>query len=136
METVAFDSITIGTSIMLVSGIFIFIFAPLLISLFTDSSAVIDVGTGYLRVEAFVLPAYVISFVAGAVLQGMKQPIIPLYFNIVRQLLLPLSFITIALHIIGTDIFGIWWSIAIATWVTAIVQFLHMHHKIKQHNCL
>lgn len=134
MEKVALDSITIGTSIMLISGVFIFIFASPLISLFTDNEAVIKVGTGYLRVEAIVLPAYVISFVAGAVLQGMKMPNIPMYFNFVRQLLLPLTFITIALSILDTGIYGVWWSIAIATWITATVQFLHMRHIVKQQN--
>ena len=131
MTKVATDSITIGITIMIVSGAMLFIFAPSLLSLFTDNAAVINVGTGYLRVEAIVLPAYVISFISGAVLQGMKRPIIPLYFNIVRQIILPLSFIAIALNILNTSIFGVWWSIAIATWITATIQLLHMRKLIK-----
>ena len=136
VEKVALDSITIGSSIMLFCGVFIFVFARPLVSLFTTNPTVIEVGISYLRVESIVLPAYVISFVSGAVLQGMKQPIIPMYFNIVRQLLLPLTFITIALSIIGTGIMGVWWSIAIATWSTAIVQFLHMRNRVKQQSHL
>ncbi len=132
MEKVALDSITIGTGLMIFGGILLFTFARPLIALFADNPAVIDVGVGYLRVEAIILPAYVLAFVSGAVLQGMKQPEIPMYFNIVRQLLLPLSFITIALTIIGTDIYGVWWSIAIASWMTASVQFLHMRRRVKQ----
>jgi putative MATE family efflux protein len=132
MEKVALDSITIGAMLMIFGGILLFTFARPLISLFADNPAVIDVGVGYLRVEAIILPAYVLAFVSGAVLQGMKQPEIPMYFNIVRQLLLPLSFITIALTIIGTDIYGVWWSIAIASWMTASVQFLHMRRRVKQ----
>jgi putative MATE family efflux protein len=132
MEKVALDSITIGAVLMIFGGILLFTFARPLIALFADNPAVIDVGVGYLRVEAIILPAYVLAFVSGAVLQGMKQPEIPMYFNIVRQLLLPLSFITIALTIIGTDIYGVWWSIAIASWMTASVQFLHMRRRVKQ----
>ena len=132
MSKVALDSITIGSLIMIISGVALFIFAPSLLSLFTDNAAVIDIGTGYLRVESLVLPAYVISFVSGAVLQGMKRPLIPLYFNIVRQLILPLSFIAIALTILDSGLYGVWWSIAIATWITASVQLLHMRHIIKQ----
>ena len=64
----------------------------------------------------------------------MKMPNIPMYFNFVRQLLLPLTFITIALGILDTGIYGVWWSIAIATWITATVQFLHMRHIVKQQN--
>lgn len=134
MTKAALESIAIGVSIMIISGIALFIFAPSLLSLFTNNPAVIAIGTGYLRVEAIVLPAYVISFISGAVLQGMKRPMIPLYFNIVRQLILPLTFIAIALTILNTSIFGVWWSIAIATWITAIVQLLHMRKTIKQQN--
>jgi putative MATE family efflux protein len=132
MSKVALESITIGTSIMIGSGIALFILAPPLLSLFTNNPAVITVGTSYLRVEAIVLPAYVISFVSGAVLQGMKRPMIPLYFNIVRQLILPLTFITIALTVLNTTILGVWWSIAMATWITAAMQLLHMRKTIKQ----
>jgi len=132
LEKVALDSMTIGLVMMVVGGILLFIFARPLIALFADNPAVIEVGVSYLRVEAIILPAYVLAFVSGAVLQGMKQPEIPMYFNIVRQLLLPLTFITIALTIIGTDIYGVWWSIAIASWLTASVQFLHMRRRVKQ----
>lgn len=132
LEKVALDSMTIGLVMMVVGGILLFIFARPLIALFADNPAVIEVGVSYLRVEAIILPAYVLAFVSGAVLQGMKQPEIPMYFNIVRQLLLPLTFITIALTIIGTDIYGVWWSIAIASWLTASVQFLHMKRRVKQ----
>ncbi|MBL1320337.1 MAG: MATE family efflux transporter [Methylophaga sp.] len=134
MTKVALESITIGTSIMIVSGIALFILAPLLLSLFTNNPAIIAVGTSYLRVEAIVLPAYVISFVSGAVLQGMKRPMIPLYFNIIRQLILPVTFIAIALTILNTTILGVWWSIAIATWITASAQLLHMRKTFKQQN--
>ncbi|HEC59843.1 hypothetical protein LCGC14_0526560 [marine sediment metagenome] len=132
MEKIALDSITIGTIMMVFGGILLFIFARPLIVLFSDNPAVIEVGVGYLRVEAIILPAYILAFVSGAVLQGMKQPEIPMYFNIVRQLLLPLSLITIALTVIGTDIYGVWWSIAIASWMTASVQYFHMRRRVKQ----
>jgi MATE family, multidrug efflux pump len=131
MEKVTLESIKVGTILMVLGGIIIFTFARPLISLFTTNQAVINIGVGYLRIEAIILPAYVLSFVAGAVLQGMKRPIIPMYFNIVRQLLLPLTFIVIALSIMGTGIYGIWWSIAIATWLTASVQYLHMRNQVK-----
>lgn len=133
MEKIALDSITIGTLLMVFGGVLLFSFAHPLVSLFSDDPAVIDIGVSYLRVEAIILPAYVLAFISGAVLQGMKQPEIPLYFNIVRQLLLPLALISIALGIIGTGIYGVWWSVAIASWTTATAQFLHMRKKVKQH---
>lgn len=132
MQKVAVDSIKIGTTMMVLGGILVFVFANPLIALFTDNADVIKVGVGYLRVEAIILPAYVLSFVSGAVLQGMKQAVIPMYFNLIRQLILPSVFIAIALVILDTDIFGIWWSIAIASWLTVTLQFQHMRKTVKQ----
>lgn len=132
MEKVALDSIKVGTSMMVIGGILVFIFARPLIALFTDDPQIIEVGVGYLRVEALILPAYVLSFVAGAVLQGMKKAAVPMYFNLIRQLILPSLFIVIALVVLETDIFGIWWSIALASWLTVSLQFVHMRRAVKQ----
>jgi len=132
MEKVALDSIRIGTIMMIFGGILVFVFARPLIALFTDDPQIIDIGVGYLRVEALILPAYVLSFVSGAVLQGMKRAAIPMYFNLVRQLLLPSLFIAFSLVILETSIFGIWWSIAIASWLTVSLQFVHMRRLVKQ----
>lgn len=132
MEKVAFDAIRIGTLMMVLGGIVVFAFARPLIALFTSDSHIIEMGVGYLRVEALILPAYVLSFVSGAVLQGMKRAAIPMYFNLVRQLLLPSLFIVFSLVILETSIFGIWWSIALASWLTVSVQFMHMRGLVRQ----
>jgi putative MATE family efflux protein len=132
MQQVAIDSIKIGATLMVSGGIALFIFARPLLGLFTKNQSVIDIGVDYLRIEAIILPAYVLSFVAGAVLQGMKRPIVPMYFNIVRQLILPFVFIVVALSLLNTSILGVWWSIAIATWLTASVQVMHMNRHIKR----
>lgn len=132
MQKVALDSITVGCLMMVLGGILVFTFARPLISLFTTDPDIITIGVGYLRVEAIILPAYVLSFVAGAVLQGMKRPLIPMYFNIMRQIILPLAFIAVALTLLETGIFGIWYSIAIATWLAASLQFSHMRNTVKQ----
>jgi putative MATE family efflux protein len=130
MASIAHKAIQVGTTMMIGGGILIFLLAEELLTLFTDNTAVINVGISYLYVEAIILPAYVLSFVAGAVLQGMKRPMIPMYFNIIRQLILPFSFIVIALMILNTSVTGIWWSIALATWLTAALQFVHMKRAV------
>lgn len=131
MDHVTVEAIKIGTSLMVLGSILIFTLARPLISLFADNPAVIEVGVSYLRVEAIILPAYVLVFVSAATLQGLKRPVVPMYFNVVRTLLLPISFIFIALTLLETGIYGIWWSIAIASWMIAVVQFMHMRNLIK-----
>ncbi len=130
MQQTALDSIQFGSLMMVIGGVLVFIFARPLIDLFTDDQHVIDIGVSYLRVEALILPAYVLSFVSGAVLQGMKQAVIPMYFNLIRQIVLPALFIAIAIVLLKSDIYGVWWSIAIATWLTVIIQFIHMRKAV------
>jgi putative MATE family efflux protein len=134
MDHITFEAIKLGVSVMLIGGAIVFIFAPFLVSLFTDNQDVINVGVSYLRVEALILPAYVLTFVSGATLQAVKKPLIPVYFNVVRTVLLPATFISLALTLIHTGIYGIWWSIAIATWFIATIQFMHMRKLIKAVN--
>jgi putative MATE family efflux protein len=131
MDRVTIEAIKLGAGLMIFGGALIFIFARPLISLFADNPAVIEVGVSYLRIEALILPAYVLVFVSAATLQGVKTPLVPVYFNIVRTMLLPATFIFIALTLLETGIYGIWWSIAIATWLIAMVQFFHMRNRIQ-----
>lgn len=132
MQHASLASTQIGALLMVGGGIFLFIFAESLIALFTNNPTVISIGVNYLRIEAIILPAYVLSFVAGAALQGMKKPLVPMYFNILRQIVLPFSFIAIALYYLNTGILGIWISIALATWLSASLQYMHMRRHIKQ----
>jgi len=130
MDHITVEAIKIGTSLMIIGGILIFSFARPLISFFADNPAVIEVGVSYLRVEAIILPAYVLVFVSAATLQGVKQPMIPMYFNVIRTLILPISFIFVALTLFQTGIYGVWWSIAISSWLIATVQFIHMRNLV------
>lgn len=132
LHETARTALTLGTSLMLAGGVLLFLSARPLISLFSDNADVIEAGVSYLRVAAIILPAYVLSFIASAVLQGMKEPHIPLYFNILRQLVFPLSFIFIAIGVLDLGLRGVWFSIALATWGVASAQFLHMRYRVKR----
>jgi Na+-driven multidrug efflux pump len=134
MDHITYEAIKLGVTVMLIGGAIVFVFAPFLVGLFTDNQDVINVGVSYLRVEVLILPAYVLTFVSGATLQAVKKPLIPVYFNVVRTVLLPATFISLALTLIHTGIYGIWWSIAIATWFIATIQFMHMRKHIKAVN--
>jgi putative MATE family efflux protein len=127
-------SINVGTSMMVVGGIILFTFAEPLVALFTSNESVIAIGVSYLRVEAIILPAYVLSFVAGAALQGMKRPLIPMYFNVMRQIILPIAFLAIALYLVEPKLIGVWLSIAVATWLSASLQYVHMRKQIGKLN--
>ncbi len=96
-------------------------FAEQLMALFTQDVEVRSIGVTYLLFEAFILPAYALTFLSAAVLQGLKKPTIALYCNIVRQVVAQLVLFNLAVVMLHSDITGLWWSVLIIQWVMAAV---------------
>jgi len=101
-------------------GVVILIGAKLVMALFTSDAEVQQIGVTYLYYEAFIFPAYAITFLCASVLQGLKLPKISMYFNIVRQVIGQLILFYIAVHILKLDVTGIWGSVLVLNWVLAI----------------
>lgn len=97
-----------------------------LMTFFTDDAQVIETGVGYLRIEAFVLMAYVILYTCVAVLQGLKRPVFPLVIGLMRQIVLPVPVFYLLSVVFGWGIIGIWWGILVVTWGAAIVTLLYV----------
>jgi len=104
---------TIGGAVVLA------VFARQVMELFTDDELVVTLGVHYLYFEAFILPAYALTFISNALLQGLKKPSIALYFNILRQVVGQLILFWIAVELLKTSINGIWGSVLIINWVLA-----------------
>ena len=109
--------------LMAFGAVILVIFAESLMSLFSDSASVQDIGVTYLYFEAAVLPAYAITFLSASILQGLKRPEVALYFNIVRQVIAQLLFFWLAIDVFGLDLTGVWWSVLIINWVLAVLIF-------------
>jgi len=103
--------------LMVLGAVLMAVFAGQLMALFSDNPAVQDIGVTYLYFEAFILPAYALTFLSAAILQGLKRPAVALYFNIVRQVVAQLLLFWLAVELIGSDITGIWWSVLIINWI-------------------
>jgi len=112
--------LTYALTLMLIGGALLVAFGHLVMALFTDDLEVQAIGVTYLIFEAFILPAYALTFLSAAVLQGLKKPAIALYFNIVRQVVGQLVLFYLAIDILGMDITGIWWSVLIVNWTMAL----------------
>ena len=67
---------------MCISGIIIFLFSELIVSLFTNDLEVIKFGSSYLKIAAFIGPIYpVFFFISHALFTALKKPI--LYFILI-----------------------------------------------------
>ena len=118
VETVG-KALRVGIIFMSVGTASVYFFARPLMTLFSKDPAVIGIGVSYLRIEAFVLIAYVILYTSVSVLQGLKRPAFPLAIGFMRQIILPLPVFYLLSVTLGWGLYGIWWGIFLVTWMAA-----------------
>jgi len=104
----------------------VFLGARPLMKLFTEVDRVVEIGVCYLRIEAFVLVAYVILYTSVSVLQGLKRPVFPLAIGLLRQIVLPLPVFYLFAVVMGWGLTGIWWGILVVTWSAACLSLFYV----------
>ena len=82
MKKLASMFIPIEIGLMIFSGFALFVSAPVLMSLFSSSAEVIELGSTVLRMVAVSEPFYGVSIIIEGILQGVGKTITPFKFNI------------------------------------------------------
>ena len=82
--------------LMIISGGLLFIFAPFMMDIFSDSSEVIELGSIVLRMVAVSEPFYGVSIIIEGMMQGVGRTVKPFVYNIVGMW---------GVRIIGTFVF-------------------------------
>lgn len=72
----------LGMVVMTGSGILLFLFAPFMIGLLSPDTAIRELGTAVLRIEAFAEPMYAASIVASGVFRGAGDTFVPSCMNL------------------------------------------------------
>ena len=103
----------------------VFFLGKYLLRFFTKDEAVIAAGASYLRIDAFVLYAYVILFSHMGILQGLKKPLFPVIIGLFRQIAAPVGVFLLLTRIFDLGLSGIWWGILIVTWSAALITFFY-----------
>jgi Na+-driven multidrug efflux pump len=85
---------------------------------FTSDPAVVEAGTSYLRIAAFLFYAYVILYAHVATLQGLKRPLFALSIGLFRQILAPAVVFSL---LTSFGLVGIWWGIFGVNWTAAFI---------------
>ncbi len=93
-----------GAFISLFGLLFLFIFSKQLMGIFTGDEAVITIGSGYLKIAAFLLWSYVIMFINVSALQGMKRPMFALWIGLGRQIVAPIVVFYFFIYVIETGL--------------------------------
>jgi len=121
-----------GAIILLPLSLPILIFAEPLMSFFTNDPAVIAIGVEYLRIDAFVLYAYVVIFISTSALQGMKRPLFAIWMGISRQVIAPWVLFTLFCTMLGYGTIALWLAIAGIVWTSAVVAFWYANKVLKR----
>ena len=118
-----FTAIKYSLIIMLVSGISVFISASIITSIFSNNLDVIEYGKRYLKISAFVLPAYPVFFLSNGLFMALKKSEYAMISNFFRNVLNPIIVFNIARNF-GASYETFFWIWVGINWFFSISYFL------------
>jgi putative MATE family efflux protein len=107
-------------------------FGKQIISLFTDTTAVINIGYDYLLLQGLTFYSYMLLFLSNALLQGLKKPRIIMWMGLYRQILAPALIFYLLCFTFGMAERGIWVGLIFINWSAAIITLLWAIHTLKK----
>jgi Na+-driven multidrug efflux pump len=118
----------LGNGLTLMSGgtLLVYLLAEPLMALFSRDPAVVANGAGYLRIAAFVFPAYVILYINSFALQGLQRPRFAMLLGLFRQLLAPVPVFWLLAVILEWGVSGVWWGILLINWLATVLSLLYV----------
>jgi len=124
-------SLYYGGIISLIGMLLLLVGAEAFMSLFTDDGRVIEEGAIYLRIEAFILFAFMVIFVHLALLQGIKRPDFIFYISIFRQIIAPVILLSLFVYL-DLGVIWIWIGIAMIVTFSALLTWLYSRKKLDE----
>lgn len=102
----------VGFVMTAIAGPVLWIFGGTVLSAFTENPEVIRVGTLYLRIDAVILPAYMMLFSINGLLQALKRPMATVWISLYRQGFGIAFFVWLFVGVWGFDERGVWFGVA------------------------
>lgn len=125
-------SLRYGFMLALTGTMAALLFTSELMNFFTKDAAVVAVGIKFLRIEAFVFPAYVLLYICSSAMQGVKLPTFALWIGLYRQIAGPFLVFHLLTTVLGWGIMGIWWGIFTVTWSAAAIVVMYVSWILKK----
>ena len=126
-----FKAVIYGFTIMIISGLIIFVSADRIVSIFSDNQEVINYGTSYLKISALIFPAYPIFFISNGFFMAIKKSTYSMYLNIIRNVILPIPTILVAQFFDG-GFNTFFWSYCFFNWLYVLCLFIYVSTYIKR----
>ncbi len=130
VEQSYFTSIKYGLFIMLIAGVVIFISADIVPKFFSSNVDVIMHGSMYLKISAFILPAYPIFFLSNGFFMALKKSEKAMVNNIARNVIVPVLSFYIAKYL-NADFKTFFYIWAIFQWLISLILLLYVKYYIK-----
>ena len=130
VEQSYFTSIKYGLFIMLIAGVVIFISADIVPKFFSSNPDVIMHGSMYLKISAFILPAYPIFFLSNGFFMALKKSEKAMVNNIARNVIVPVLSFYIARYL-NADFITFFYIWAIFQWLISLILLFYVKYYIK-----
>ncbi len=130
VEQSYFISIKYGLFIMLIAGVVIFISADIVPKFFSSNPDVIMHGSMYLKISAFILPAYPIFFLSNGFFMALKKSEKAMINNIARNVIVPVLSFYIAKYL-NADFKTFFYIWAIFQWLISLMLLFYVKYYIK-----
>ena len=111
----------IGFCIMCISGIIIFLLSEYIVALFTNDFDVINFGSNYLRIAAFIGPILPVFFISHALFTALKKTHYIFYSNLFRMVILPFLIVWVILNIYEGYFQDIFYGLLVMNWLFGFV---------------
>ena len=125
-----FTAIKYSFFIMVVSGILIFLTSAVIPKFFSDDLQVIEYGKRYLKISAFVLPAYPFFFLTNGFFMALKKSENAMINNIARNVIVPIIVFYLADYL-SADYDSFFWLWVIFQWSVSIILLIIVNYYIK-----
>ena len=130
VEKSYFTSIKYGLFIMLIAVVVIFISADIVPKFFSSNTEVIMYGSMYLKISAFILPAYPIFFLSNGFFMALKKSEKAMVNNIARNVIVPVLSFYIAKYL-NADFRTFFYIWAIFQWLISLILLFYVKYYIK-----
>ncbi len=122
-----FTAIKYSFLIMVASGLLIFLTADIIPKFFSSDLEVIDYGKRYLKISAFVLPAYPFFFLTNGFFMALKKSENAMLNNIARNVLIPVLVFYIA-KTLSVDYDSFFWLWVFFQWTVSITLLIIVNY--------
>ena len=126
-----FISIKYGLILMFFSGILVYLTADIVPRFFSSNEVVLEYGRRYLKIAAFILPAYPIFFLSNGFFMGLKKSNYAMVNNMMRNVLVPICVFYLAKYL-SADFDTFFWLWFVFQWTLSILLFTYVSYYIKK----